>query len=182
MADIALLGIEVGQWYWSRTLEGQVQTGSIPSQCALSPPPPRHWCLCPILSRRCQRGHPLRDRACDGMVPACQSSRLFPICYLNKSQQWPSSLLPDTVPCLIQFHPPQLHSPLVNGSIHPSMELHQRQRCWSSFACWGGGCIGCSKQARVLGCFILLPLPCFGCRQVCACSSQVESRFLTAPC
>ena len=40
--------------------------------CAL-PPPPRHWCLCRILSKRCQSGHPLRDRACDGVVPACQS-------------------------------------------------------------------------------------------------------------
>ena len=41
-----------------------------------------------------------------------------------------------------------------------------------------GTCQGCRKLVRGLGSFNLLPPPCFGSKQVCLCSSQVESRFL----
>lgn len=45
---------------------------------------------------------------------------------------------------------------------------------------WGAHSGSHRKMAKVLGNFHLLPLPCFGCKQVLAHPSQEESRFLTA--
>ena len=45
---------------------------------------------------------------------------------------------------------------------------------------WGTRHDSLRKLTRVLGSLNLLPPPCFGNKQVCVCSSQAESKFLSA--
>ena len=149
---------------------------------------PQHWHLSSrwkqSRSKRGQIRHPVQARACTGLVPySIQSSRPLLICCLQECQEGSLQTHSDVVPGISQLRPPQLHIPPGSSNLHPSGMLPHRARGARVGTRCGPGCmVGChGKLARVPGSLKLLTQPCFGNKEGCACTSQVESKFLTAP-
>ena len=170
---------------WSRSPEGQVWAGSVPSNCvlyslaALVPLSQREqgW------SKRGLRGHLVWAGVHAGVVLAWQSFRPFLICCLCKSQY--GCPYPLQMPCWVWTtcvpHNCALSLALAAFTLVGSCAVEQDGPEWALSSGWGPSWSSHGKLTRVPSSFNLVPPPCFGSKQICVQSSQAESRFLTAP-
>lgn len=116
---------------WSRSTEGQVQVGFIPSKCVLScilalAPSPQREAL--MEQEESQWVLDMGVGAGSGSPSTNKSSGLLPILCLCKHQQWPSSPCSDAVPGLSWFLLSQMGTPLSCSRPCLSVELQHRAR------------------------------------------------------
>ena len=161
---------------WSRSPEGQVHTGSIPSMC-VSPPAPSNCTFAPGGCRGRARG----GGSCTWSQHTHQSSRLLLICCLYEDQHWPALPNLEAVQGLSHLHCPQMLTPLGNRNLHPSRKLYWSKRGWSRHMVWARACAGVvtgnhPEPQAVSTCF---PCTVPKSKHVCVCSSRAESRGLT---